>query len=106
MNYVLDRPDFKEQIVRMIPKTENTFKHKYNQNDTIRAIRSTIQLKQCNQSDTINNTARAMQLEQSKQYGQQYVQNEPGYSYIVSSTYAKTRNLSEKPDIQEVNIRR
>ena len=35
INYVLDRLDFEEQIVRMIPKTENTSKHNYNQNNTI-----------------------------------------------------------------------
>ena len=31
MNYVLVRSDFKGQIVKMIPKAENTFEHKYNQ---------------------------------------------------------------------------
>ena len=29
MNYILDRLDFKEQIVRMIPKAENNSKHKH-----------------------------------------------------------------------------
>ena len=49
VNCVLDHSDFKEQIVRMIPKAENTSKHKYNQrygqsdqsdmtSDTIRTI--------------------------------------------------------------------
>ena len=31
MNYVLNRLDFKGQIVRMIPKAKNTSEHKYNQ---------------------------------------------------------------------------
>ena len=53
MNYVLDRLDFEEQIVRMIPKAENTFEHK-------------------DQSNRINDTARAIR---SKQYNQQYGQN-------------------------------
>ena len=46
MNYVLDRSDFKKQIVKIIPKAENTSKHK-NQSDTtsdtvktIRAIKA------------------------------------------------------------------
>ena len=73
MNYVLDRLDFKEQIVRMIPKAKNTSKHKYNQSNTIRAIQSAIRPEQYNQNNTINSTARAMRLEQSKQYGPQYV---------------------------------
>ena len=53
MNYVLDHLDFKEQIVRIIPKAENSSKHK-------------------NQTDTINNTAKAMRSERSKQYNQRY----------------------------------
>ena len=53
MNYVLDRSDFKKQIVRIIPTAKNTFEHEYNQID---------------QSDTINNMARAMQSELLKQY--------------------------------------
>ena len=43
ISYVLDRLNFEQQIVRMIPKADNTFKHK-------------------NQSNAINNTARAIQL--------------------------------------------
>ena len=45
---------------------------------------------------------------QSKQYDQQYDQDKPGAdnSYIASSTYVKTRNLSKKPDVQEVDVRR
>ena len=31
VNCVLDRSDFEEQIVRTIPKAENTFEHKYDQ---------------------------------------------------------------------------
>ena len=31
MNYVLDRSDFKRQIVKMIPKAKNTSEHKYDQ---------------------------------------------------------------------------
>ena len=31
MNFVLDRSDFEEQIVRTIPKAKNTSKHKYDQ---------------------------------------------------------------------------
>ena len=53
MNYVLDRSDFKEQIVKMIPKAKNIFKHK-------------------DQNNTINNTARAIW---SKRYNQQYNQD-------------------------------
>ena len=64
MNCVLDRSDFKEQIVKTIPKVENTSEHKYVQ-----------------------------QYKQSKQYNQQYDQDKPGdgNGYIVRSTYAKTR---------------
>ena len=49
--------------------------------------------------------ARAMQ---SKRYNQQYDQDEPGAgnNYIASSTYAKTRDLSKKPNIQEVDVKR
>ena len=43
--------------------------------------------------------ARAMRLERSKQYGQRHVKDKPGGGYIVNNTYAKTRNLSEKPDV-------
>ena len=45
---------------------------------------------------------------QSKRYDQQYDQDKPGgdNGYIASSTYAKTRNLSEKPDVQEVDVGR
>ena len=41
-----------------------------------------------------------MRLEQWKRYSQQYVQKKPGDGYITSSTYAKTKDLSEKPDVQ------
>ena len=86
MNYILDCLDFEEQIVRIIPKVENTFEHK-------------------DQSGTINDTARAMQ---SMQYDQRYNQDKSGdgNGYIASSTYVKTRGLSKKPDVQEVNIGR
>ena len=45
---------------------------------------------------------------QSKQYDQQYNQDKPegGNCYIASSTYTKTRNLSKKLNIQEVDIER
>ena len=43
---------------------------------------------------------------QSKRYGQQYNQDKPGGGYIASSTYAKTRDLSKKLDIQEVDVKR
>ena len=49
MNYILDRLDFEEQIVRIIPIVENTSKHNYNE------------------SNIIKETARAMWLEQSKE---------------------------------------
>ena len=100
----MDRLEFEEQIVRTIPKTKNTSEHE-NQSDTtsdvvraIKAIRSTIRPEQYNQSDTINDMARAIQL---KQYDQRYNQDEPGVgkNYIASSTYAKTRDLSKKPDV-------
>ena len=45
MNYVLDRSDFEEQIVRMILKAENTSEHQ-NQSNTI--------------NDTTSNTVRAI----------------------------------------------
>ena len=47
MNCVLDRSDFEEQIVRTIPKAENTSKHKYNQ-----------RYGQADQSDMISDTIR------------------------------------------------
>ena len=56
VNYVLDRSDFKEQIVRMIAKAENTSKHKNQSNTisdmvrTIKAIRPAIRLEQSKQS--------------------------------------------------------
>ena len=66
MNYVLDRLDFEEQIVRMIPKAENTSEQK-NQSDTtsntvraikaIKAIQSTIRPERCNQSNQSNMTS-------------------------------------------------
>ena len=44
----------------------------------------------------------------SKQYDQGYNQDKPGGSngYIVSSTYAKTRNPSKKSDVQEIDVER
>ena len=35
----------------------------------------------------------------SKQYGLQYDQDKPGDGYIVSGTYAKTRDPSKKLDV-------
>ena len=65
--------------MKMIPKVENTFEHKYNQSNTIKAIQS------------------AIRSEQSKRYDQQYNQDDPkgGIDYIVSSTYAKARDPSK-----------
>ena len=83
----MDRSQFEEQIVRTISKAENTFEQK----------------NQSNQSDAINDTARAIR---SKRYGQRYDQDKPRGGYIASSTYAKTKDLSEKLDIQEVNVGR
>ena len=57
VNYALDHSDFKKQIVRIIPKSENTSKHK-------------------NQTDTINDTAKAMWSKQLKQYNQRYGQSD------------------------------
>ena len=48
----------------------------------------------------------AIRSEQLKQYGLQYDQDKSGGGYIVSSTYAKTRNPSGNPDVQEIDIRR
>ena len=48
----------------------------------------------------------AIRAEQLKQYGQQYKQDEPCSNYIINSTYAKTRDLSKKYDVQEVDIQR
>ena len=99
MNDVLDRSDFEEQIVRMIPKAENTseqskqcnqrYNQRYDQSD------------QSNQNNAINNTARVIR---PKQYGQQYDQDKPGGGYIVTNTYAKARDPSEKLDAQEVDV--
>ena len=72
MNYVLDRSDFEEQIMRRILKAENTSEHK-DQTDainnttsnTIRAIKaikafkamqSTIRPERYNQSNMVSNT--------------------------------------------------
>ena len=43
VNYVLDRLDFEEEIVKMISKVKNTFKHKNQSNtisDTVRTIKA------------------------------------------------------------------
>ena len=42
----------------------------------------------------------------SKWYSQQYNQDKPVSIYIISNTYAKTRDLSEKPDVQKVDVER
>ena len=86
----MDCLDFKGQIVRTIPKAENTSEHKYGQNNTIKAIQS------------------AIRSEQSKQYNQQYDQDDPGggNNYIAGSTYAKIKHLSKKSDVQEVDVGR
>ena len=48
VNYVLDRSNFEEQIVKTIPKAENTFKHKNHSNTisntvkTIKVIQTTM----------------------------------------------------------------
>ena len=80
MNYVLDRSDFEEQIVRTIPKAENTSKHKDNQ-----------RYGQSDQSDMTSDTIRTT-------------------SEVVTVTLPvalmqrpKTR---EKPDVQEVDVGR
>ena len=51
------------------------------------------------QTKTIQAIQSAIQSKQSKQYGLQYNQNKSGGDYIVSSTYAKTRDPSGKPDV-------
>ena len=98
MNYVLDRSDFKEQIVRMIPKVENISKHE-NQSDTtsntVRAIKaieemqSTILPERYNQSNMVSNTIRT----------------NPG---VVISSVALTQRpeTQAKPDVQEVDVER
>ena len=43
---------------------------------------------------------------QPKRYGQQYDQDKSRGGYIVSNTYAKTKDPSEKPDAQEVDVRK
>ena len=78
VNFVLDRLDFKEQIVKMILKAKNTFKHK-------------------NQSNTINDTVRTIKAIQpaiwserskrSKQCNQQY-----GQSDIIKAIWSATRS--------------
>ena len=61
MNPVLDRSQFKDQLIKMIPKAENTFEYKYDQqygqSDAVRVIKA------------IQSTIRS---EQSKRYDQQY----------------------------------
>ena len=47
VNCVLDHSDFEEQIVKTIPKAENTFEHEYDQ-----------QYGQSNQSDMTSDTIR------------------------------------------------
>ena len=52
MNYVLNRSDFKEQIVKMIPKAKNTSEYKKQSNiisnivKIIKAIRPILRLEQ------------------------------------------------------------
>ena len=87
-------------------------------NNTVKAILSKqkqliIWLEQYDQSNIISGKVRtikaiqsAIKSEQLKQYGQRYYQDKPGGRYIANNTYAKTRDLSKKPDIQEVDIRR
>ena len=71
MNYVLDRSDFEEQIVRMIPKVENTSEHQDQSdaiNDTtsntvrtikaIKAMRTTIRPERYDQSNMVSDTIR------------------------------------------------
>ena len=65
----MNRSDFKEQIVKIIPKVENTSEHE-NQIDTINDRARAMESEQLN--NTINDTARVMQ---SKQYDQRYGQN-------------------------------
>ena len=42
----------------------------------------------------------------SKQYNQRYNQNKSGggNGYIANSTYAKTKDLSKKPNVQKVDV--
>ena len=56
------------------------------------------------QTKTIQAMQSAILSEQLNQYSLQYNQNKPVGGYIVSSTYAKTRDPSKKPDVQEVGI--
>ena len=57
-----------------------------------------------NQTRAIKTMQSMIQSEQSTQYGQQYNQDKPGGGHIVYNTYAKTRNLTKKLDVQEVHI--
>ena len=95
----------------MIPKVENTSEHK-DQSNQSNAIDDTT-------SDTVTaiKVIKAMRLtirpiilsepsKQPKRYGQRYDQDKPGGGYILSSSYAKTRDLSKKPDAQEVDVGR
>ena len=86
MNCVLGRLQFEEQLMKIIPKVENIFKHKYDQSDAVRGIKAM----------------------RSKQYDQQYNQDKlgGGNDFIASSTYAKTKDLSKKPNIQKIDIGR
>ena len=61
-------------------------------------------------ADSENNTKskKHFQAQKSKRYDQRYDQDKPGggNGYIVSNTYAKTRDSSKKPDVQEVDVGR
>ena len=47
-----------------------------------------------NQSNAINDKARAIRSKRSRQYGQQYNQNQLGSGYIISNIHANAKDLS------------
>ena len=68
MNYVLDRSDFREQIIQTIDQTRamwsewsKQYKQRYGQSNAVRAIKAiwlTIRLERCDQSDITSDTIR------------------------------------------------
>ena len=118
INYVLDRSDFKEQMVRMIPKAENTSEHK-DQSDqsnainnmtsnTVRAIKAIKAM-----WSTIRPAIRSEQSKQSKRCDQRYDQQygQSNQSNMVSNTI-KTNpevvtlslTLIQRPETQAISM--
>ena len=63
-------------------------------------------MQRIDQTKAIQAMRSAIRSERSKRYGLQYDEDKPGGGYIVNSTYAKVKDLSGMPDVQEVGVRR